>query len=180
MRSCRSVRKKNTSANFLHSSHHTFKKNKSSFSNLPLYNQLLNNLVQNDCPKIQEQKLALTYVHSFGSAVTFMCNKIEKDIASRKMYINKLITVGRVPHPSCKQRGSHNQMHQAHITSLFPVYLLCHPARKISLAGELIYGRQKVIPSRPVCCSRASSFAIAPSTHSLKALDTVFALRCNV
>lgn len=73
-------------------------------------------------------------------------------------------------------------MHQAHVTALHPDYLLCHPAGQISLAAELIYGRQEVIPPRPARRNRASSAAAAaaPSLHSLKALDTVFALRCNV
>lgn len=74
-------------------------------------------------------------------------------------------------------------MHQAHVTALHPDYLLCHPAGQISLAAELIYGRQEVIPPRPARRSRASfaaAAAAAPSLHSLKALDTVFALRCNV
>lgn len=131
--------------------------------------------------------LSHTHTHTLchdgadGRPTTITWNKIEKDTAGRKVYINKLVTASGEPlYPSCVQPGSHNQMHQAHITSLYPEYLLCHPARKISLAGELIYGRQKVIPSCPVRCSRASSFATALSLHSLKALDTVFALRCNV
>lgn len=72
-------------------------------------------------------------------------------------------------------------MHQARVTALHPDYLLCHPAGQISLAAELIYGRQEVIPPRPARRNRASfAAAAAPSLHSLKALDTVFALRCNV